>query len=297
MSVQSVNQGRYQDYKINISTFDKSWLRNNAPKARMWYGNIISELASKSYYHPILLPDKKQIKFNAPLEGPNATLHSALQTKLSSQFRTMMLNSKYVSGTDILQFIDTSLSTLRGNKSLATQQLSDFYQIKWTPPKVSLLDFNTSFNDKLSLVFESDPSFAFEQVLHTWIRALPTDFSDLQMKLNKSNLDQKWTRATTIAQLFILTIEEMRNCNINYSTNPKKPTTEPKPPLTAKLVKKAPVSDRGRFPEDFPTFEKLFEKVKEMKEANNSKETIEAKFQPGYPYPGSCWLCQIPQIR
>ena len=95
-----------------------------------------------------------------------------------------------------------------------------------------------------------------------------------------------------IAQLFILTIKIMRNCNINYTANPKKPPSEPKP-LTAKLVKKAPVSVRGSFLEDFPTFDKLFEKVKEMVEANNSRETIKAKFQPGYPYPGSCWLCQI----
>ena len=204
----------------------------------------------------------------------------------------MMLNSNYTSGTDILRFIDTFLSTLHGNKSLAMQKMSEFYQTKWTPPKVSLLDFNNTFNDKLSLVFESNPTFAFEQVLHTWIRALPTDFSNLQMKLNKSTLDSKWTQASTVAQLFILTIEEMRNCNINYSGGLKKPTSKPKP-LTVKLVKKAPTSDRGQFPEDFPSFDKLFEKVKEMVAANDTRETIEANFQSGYPYPGSCWLCRI----
>ena len=147
--------------KLNIFTFEESWLQDNAPEAHMWYGNIISELASKSYYHPILSPDKKHINFDTPIDGPNATLHSTLQSKLSSQFRTMMLNSNYTSGTDILKFIDTSLSTLRGNKSLAMQKLSEFYQTKWTPPKVSLVDFNNAFNDKLSLVFESNPTFAF----------------------------------------------------------------------------------------------------------------------------------------
>ena len=65
------------------------------------------------------------------------------------------------------------------------------------------------------------------------------------MKLNKSTLDEKWTNATTVAQLFILTIEEMRNCSIKYNKSNKQPS-EPKP-LTTKLVKKAPVSDRGRF--------------------------------------------------
>ena len=84
----------------------------------------------------------------------------------------------------------------------------------------------------------------------------------------------------------------MQNCNINYAANTKKTLTEPKL-LTAKLVKKAPVSDKGHLPEDFPNFEKLFEKVKEMVEVNDSCETIKAKFQPAYPYPDSCWLCPI----
>ena len=175
----------------------------------MWYGNLVSELASKSYYHPLLTADKKSINFESPIKGPNATLHSTLQTKLSSEFRTMMLNSNYASGTDILKFIDSLLTLLQGNKSLATQLLSDFYQLKWTPPKTSLMEFNMTLNKKLSLVFETAPDFAFEQVLHSWIRALPSDFSNLQMKLNKSNLDSKWINATTVAELFILTIEEM----------------------------------------------------------------------------------------
>jgi len=132
----------------------------------------------------------------------------------------------------------------------------------------------------------------FEQVLHTWIRALPPDFSDLQIKLKKSNLDKKWLRATTPAELFILTIEEMRSCSINYKSNTSKQSSEPNP-VTAKLCKKAPVSDRGQFPEDFPTFDKLYAKVKEMVEANDNRETVEAKFKPAYPYHVSCWLCRI----
>ena len=188
-----------------------------------------------------------------------------------------MLNSNYASGTDILKFIDLSLTLLRGNKSLPTQLLSDFYQLKWTPPKTSLMEFNTTFNEKLSSVFETAPKFAFEQVLHSWIRALPSDFSDLQMKLNKASLDSKWLKATTVAQLFILTIEEMQNCNISYEVNGQPKQTEAPKPLTTKLVKKAPSSDRGKFPEDFPTFDKLHAKVKEMIEANETKETVEAK--------------------
>ena len=105
------------------------------------------------------------------------------------------------------------------------------------PTKMTLIDFNTKINDNLSLVLESDPNCALECVLHTWIRALPSDFSDLQMILNKSNLNDKWTNASTAAQLFILTIKEMRNCNIEYNTKSTKQPSELKP-LTIKLVKR-----------------------------------------------------------
>ena len=111
------------------------------------------------------------------------------------------------------------------------------------------------------------------------------------MKLNKSNLNVKWTNAITVAQLLILTIKEMRNCNIKYNKSSKQ-LSDPKP-LTAKLVRKTPVSDRGHFLEDFPTFDKLYEKVKVLAESNETWETVEAKVQPGYTYPGSCWLCRI----
>ena len=108
-SFQSATQG-YQDIRITVATFKESWLQNDALKARMWYSNIISELASKSYYHPLLTADKKHINFAAPVKGPNATLHSALQTKLLSHFRTMILNSCYLSGTAILKVINSSLT-------------------------------------------------------------------------------------------------------------------------------------------------------------------------------------------
>ena len=113
------------------------------------------------------------------------------------------------------------------------------------------------------------------------------------MKLNKSSLDSKWLKAATVAELFILTIEEMNNCNISYDVNSQPKQTELPKPLTAKLVKKAPSSDRGKFPEGFPTFDKLHAKVKEMIEANESRETVEAKFKQPYQYTASCWLCRI----
>ena len=128
----------YQDTKLNLETFDETWLEKSAPDAKIWFRTLISELASKSYYHPLLTVDKKEINFQAPSEGPNSTLYSTLQTKLSQRFRTMMLNSGYISGTDILRFIDESITILRGTKSNATNALADFYKIKWDPTKANI---------------------------------------------------------------------------------------------------------------------------------------------------------------
>ena len=194
-----------------------------------------------------------------------------------------MLNSNFTFGTFILKFIHTSLLTLRGNKTYATQVLSDFYQLKWTPPKTKLLDFNSIFNQVLSLVMETNPDFTFTQIKHAWIKALPSAFLDLQMKLNKSKLDEKWSAVDTVAELFILTVEKIQNCNINFDSNPSKPP-EPKPPLTSKLVQKQPADSRSAFLDDFSTFDKLYTKVKEMVDANETQEAIETKFKTPYPY-------------
>lgn len=156
-----------------------------------------------------------------------------------------------MSGTEILQFIETSLHTLQGNSSTAAQAIADFYQLKWILPKIDLLSFKTEFNRILSLIMETSPEFSFEQVKHAWIRALPSEDAYLQMKLNKSNLDIKWSSVETAAELFVLALEEMRNCSITYTTESNKLSTKPKP-LTAKLCKNAPNSSRSDFPDDFP---------------------------------------------
>ena len=98
--------------KLNLETFDEKWLQQSAATAQIWFSTLVSELASKPYYHSLLTIDKEQINFNAPTEGPNATLHSTLQNKLSQRFRSMMLNSGITSGTSIIQFITNSLAIL-----------------------------------------------------------------------------------------------------------------------------------------------------------------------------------------
>ena len=186
----------------------------------------------------------------------------------------MMLNSNFTSGTQIFHFNDLSLDTLQGNKTTVSQALAEFYQLKWAPPKMDILAFNTSFNKVQSFVIETNPEFAFKQVKHMWIRALPSDFSDLQMKLNKSNLDANWNAVTTVAELYVLTLEEMENCNITFNTqsNPK-PTAEPKP-VTTKLCKNVSATSRGPFPAKFPSFDKLLAEVKSMIKLNQTKEAI-----------------------
>ena len=122
----------HHDAKLNIETFNEEWIcRKQSAEAKLWMGTMISELASKPYYHPLLTANKKSINFNADIEGPNATLYSALQKKLSSLFATMMWNSQLTTGTAILQFIHDSTKVLRGHKSNPNSSISHFFSLKW----------------------------------------------------------------------------------------------------------------------------------------------------------------------
>jgi hypothetical protein len=81
----------YHESKLTVDKFDKSWLQEG-PKSKLWVCQIISELASKPYYHSLLTDDRTSIKPDAQHNGPNATLFSVLQNKLSINLRTMFLN-------------------------------------------------------------------------------------------------------------------------------------------------------------------------------------------------------------
>ena len=282
----------YQDTKLNLDTFDETWLEKSAATAKIWLSTAISELASKPYYHPLLTVDKKNINFAAAPEGSNATLHSTLQTKLSERFRTMMLNSGLTTGTEILKFIQDSLIILRGNKTTATNSMAEFYKIKWDPAQEDIYTFNSKFQNLLNLVLETNPSFSFDQVKYTWIQALPTDFSDLHTKFNKNNLDEKWKNVDKSGHLFIRTLEEMRHCNITFKEPNKNNDNNRSRAFTAKFLKSIPASDRGQFPADYPDSNKLLAKVTELIEAGSTRKDVETKFKEPYGYK-SCWLCRI----
>ena len=281
----------YQDTKLNLEIFQEIWLETSIADAKIWYYTLLSELASKPYYHSLLTSDKKNVHFESPSEGPNATLYSTLQTKLSQRFRTMMLNSGYTTGTDILKFISDSIKILRGTNMNATNAMADFYKLKWDPKKQDIHAFNMKFQNLLNLVMETNPHFTFDQVKFTWIQSLPDEFADLHTKFNKNNLDEKWKNVQNAAHLFILTIEEMRECNITFkSTNSSNEKVEK--PVTAKLCKSAPSNHRGHFPSDYPDSTKFYNQVKELVDAGTSKDDIETKFKESYGYK-SCWLCRI----
>ena len=159
------------------------------------------------------------------------------------------------------------------------------------PRKQDIHSFNTRFQNLLNLVLETNPHFTFDQVKFTWIQALPEEFVDLHTKFNKNNLDEKWKKVNNAAHLFIQTIEEMRECNINLKSSSTN-TDKGDKPLTIKLCKAIPSNYRGDFPTDYPDNAKLYNKIKELVDGGTSKLDIEKKFKEHYGFK-SCWLCRI----
>ena len=204
----------------------------------------------------------------------------------------MMQNSGYISDTEISKFIDESITILRGTKSNATNALADFCKIKWDPTKENIHTFNNKFQNLLNLVLETNPHFSFDQVKFTWIQALPDVFIDLHTKFNTNKLDDKWLHINNSAQLYVRTIEEMRQCNIVFKTTNLKQDNIDRQQHTSKFLKTVPAQHRGNFPSDFPDHNKLFTHVKELVDAGKTKADIEATFKEPYGYK-SCWLCRI----
>ena len=73
---------------------------------------------------------------------------------------------------------------------------------------------------------DTNTAITFEQVKYTWIKALPSAFTDLHTKFNKNDLDDEWTNIKFSAELFIRTLEEMNNCNISFQD--PSPSKDPK---------------------------------------------------------------------
>ena len=121
ISIQSaIHQPGYHDTKLNVESFKAKWLKEGAP-AKIWLSQIIGELASKPYYHPLLTECKTKINYDATGDGPNATLFSVLHNKLSESYRIMLcLNCNFTTGTQILHFIEHATKKLHGNKSNET---------------------------------------------------------------------------------------------------------------------------------------------------------------------------------
>ena len=100
ISIQSaLHQPEYHDTKLNVKPFKAKWLKEGAP-AKIWLSQIIGELASKLYYHPLLTKCKTKINYDATGDDPNATLFSVIHNKLSESYRTMLcLNCNFTTGT------------------------------------------------------------------------------------------------------------------------------------------------------------------------------------------------------
>ena len=297
----------YQDSKLTINNFKDEWLSEVTP-AKLRLAQLTSELAAKPYYHQLLTPNKRAINFQAPIDGPNATLYSVLQNKISDNFKTMFVNCNYTTGTQILEYIVDSINTLRGNKATDAQITAEFYRLEWKPTKETLKEFNGRFQTLYNKVVDTNDSFPFENAKSTWINAMPSQFSDLKSKYNKQNLDEQWLTVNNPGKLWITTQLEIKNCGIQLpkvtsnnktkdhtkDTTKSKEDSERKGPYipTKDSLALAKDNHRGAFPTEFPSFEKLQAEIKSMIDSGKTQADVEARFKDTYPYP-NCYLCRI----
>ena len=158
----------YQDTKVTIEKYEDGWLEQGT-QSKIWFPQLISELASKPYYHSLLTPDKNGINYNAPAGGPNATLFSVLQSKISTNFCGMLcINCKMTTtATQILQWLHTSTTTLRGNKSTDAQIIATFFRLVWDPSKETLRSFNGRYQELFTQVKDTDKTFPFDHAIDT----------------------------------------------------------------------------------------------------------------------------------
>ena len=293
----------YQDTKITIEKFDDDWLLQGT-QSKIWFTQLVSELASKPYYHSLLTPDKTRINYNAPAGGPNATLFSVLQGKISTNFRGMLcINCNMTTATQILKWIHDSTAILKGNKSTDAQIIATFYRLIWDASKETLKAFNGRYQELYVQVKDTDKTFPFDRAFDTWINAMPDEFTDLKIKYKKNQLNNVWKSVQDTGSLFITTKLEMINCNIDYEgfKTKKKPKDKDPTPNTPVITKPAtvdalrslvPITHRGIFPVKFPTFETIETDIKSMVANGKTKADVEAKFKTPYPFK-SCYLCRV----
>ena len=286
----------YQETKLTLDKFDEEWLVTEPAQATIWFTNLISELAAKPYYHPLLTADKQSINYDAPTTGPNTLLFSVLMSKLTGSFHTMCINCKATTGMAVLHLIDTGNSKIQTNKAISTTAVTNFYKLQWDPTKQTLTCFNDQFNTLYHAINQSDNPPPFLTVKDVWICALPGEFTDLKSKYNKQQLDTNWSEAETVINLWFETMLEIKNCNIELKKNKKADPNDNKEKkkiiLNLKNAKAVKDSKRGEYPSEHPLFQKLLEHIKSLADSGKSRTDVENTFKAAYEYP-SCWLCRL----
>ena len=303
------------DKKLKIRNFQTEWIQDSH-NCQLWFQSIISELAANEYYDVLLTANKKEINYISPPTAPNASLYSQLCDRLDTNFLHMMQNSGFKTGTDLLGAIDSAIRNQKLNKKLTGNARSEFYSCKWNPKTQTVLQFNQHFNELLQALLNEVPDHSFTDIKFVWIKAMPAHFKTLRSKFNNGNLDDRWTDAINVYQLYLATITEMGNEGITITPGTKPPKEKqppptippidkkqhpPKPPpripiepiaLTVQNLHNVKAHERGHFPFAHPSSIAIETNVREMKAAGKTLKDAETKFTEGYIFP-SCWLCRV----
>ena len=108
--------------------------------------------------------------------------------------------------------MDSAILNQKVNKKLTGNAHSEFHSCKWNPKTHTILQFNKHFNKILqALLNKVRPDHPFTDIKFVWIKAMPAHFKTLRSKFNNGNLDDHWTDATNVYQLYLATITEMGN--------------------------------------------------------------------------------------
>ena len=297
---QNHQQKHLANTKLQVPTLSIADLLD-ADKTNMWFTKVKAELAANQYYQNLLTTTNNEITINYATDDSEADskLFSVLAGKLTDDLLLTISNCEITTGTSILRFIDKKHSRIAGNSAREGNIVQDYYSITWNPHKEDLPAFNQRYQSLHKQVKRQDHKIPFTTAKSVWIKAMPTEFAALLERKNKNQLDSNWTiHCTDLGDLLFSTQCEMENSGITFrkSKITQDSSTSPVQMNIKNLDQGIKYGERGKFPDEFPTYSALRKEVTKMQRDGKTRDEIDSRFKPTHTF-SNCWLCRIKNPR
>ena len=298
---QTNQQKHLANTKLQIPTLSIADLLD-ADKTNMWFTKVKAELSANQYYKNLLSNNNNEITINYATHDSEADskLFSVLAGKLTDDLLLTISNCDITTGTSILRFIDKKHSRIAGNSAREGNIVQDYYSIKWNPHKEDLPAFNQRYQSLHKQVRRQDHKIPFTTAKSVWIKAMPTEFTALIERKNKNQLDANWTiHCTDLGDLLFSTQCEMENSDITFTKSKitQDASTSSSLRMNIRNLDQAIKNgERGKFPDEFPTYSVLRKEITKLKQDGKTRDEITAQFKPTHSFP-NCWLCRIKNPR